>query len=213
MGRRKKPHCLALAADVKGIGMEGPISTHGQVTNLAKHIVSVEHEHWKIPDGTILAPIYKRIAGFLLDVIFVMSILSILGGRFDGQFRVMLAWDIVTWISPDFHHSLAWTIAILLTHFLYWRYTGLRFSRSLGQRVMGLAIVKENGDAMESKNWDLRAFQKLFYLIPILNLWLISRDLYRIHKRHTHQSQIDLRAGSIVAIANSLPVAYRGPIQ
>ena len=63
MGRRKKPHCLALAADVKGMTMEGPISTHGQVTNLAKHIVSVEHDHWKIPDGTILAPIYKRAAG------------------------------------------------------------------------------------------------------------------------------------------------------
>tara|TARA_B000000609_G_scaffold71092_1_gene53268 strand:+ start:5891 stop:6505 length:615 start_codon:yes stop_codon:yes gene_type:complete len=204
---------LALAADVKGMRMEGPISTHGQVTNLAKHIVSVEHDHWKIPDGTILAPIYKRVAGFILDVIFVMSVLSILGGRFDGQFRVMLAWDLTTWISPDFHHSLAWTIAILLSHFLYWKYSGLRFSRSLGQRIMGLAIVQENGDPMNSKNWDIRSFRKLLYLIPILNLWFISRDLFLIHKRHTHQSQIDLSAGSIVAIANSLPVAHRGPIK
>jgi uncharacterized RDD family membrane protein YckC len=193
--------------------MDGPISTHNQVTNLAKHIVSVEHDHWKIPDGTILAPIFKRSAGFLLDVIFVMSILSILGGRFDGQFRVMLAWDLTTWTSTDFHHSLSWTFAILMSHFLYWRYTGLIFSRSLGQRMMGLAIVKENGDAMDSKNWDQRAIRKLLYLIPIVNLWAISRDLLRIHKRHTHQSEIDLAAGSIVAIANSLPISYRSPIK
>ena len=204
---------MALVANVRGMRMEGPISMKNDVTNLAKHIVSVEHEHWKIPDGTILAPIYKRAAGFILDVIFVMSILSIFGGSFEGQYRVMLAWDLGVWTSPDFHHSLAWSIAILLTHFLYWRYTGLMLSRSLGQRIMGLAIVRENGDPMKSNDWDRRAIRKLMYLIPIVNIWVIYRDLIRIHLRHTHQSEIDLTVGSIVAIANSLPVAHRSPIK
>ncbi len=111
-----------------------------------------------------------------------------------------------------FSSLIAWTMLSSLS-FLYWKYSGLRFSRSLGQRIMGLAIVQENGDPMNSKNWDIRSFRKLLYLIPILNLWFISRDLFLIHKRHTHQSQIDLSAGSIVAIANSLPVAHRGPIK
>jgi len=204
---------VALVANVRGMVMDGPISTPNQGTNLAKHIVSVEHEHWKIPDGTILASIYKRVAGFILDVIFVMSILSILGGRFEGQFRVMLAWDLGILTSPDFHHSLAWWAAILLSHFLYWRYTGLIFSRSLGQRMMGLAIVRENGDSMNSKDWDVRSIRKLLYLVPLLNVYIIYRDLLRIHLRHTHQSDIDLAAGSIVAIANSLPIAHRSSIK
>ncbi len=99
MGRRKKPHWMALVANVRGMRMEGPISMKNDVTNLAKHIVSVEHEHWKMPDGTILAPIYKRAAGFILDVIFVMSILSIFGGSFEGQYRVMLAWEVIGRVS------------------------------------------------------------------------------------------------------------------
>ncbi|CAI8231977.1 MAG: Uncharacterised protein [Methanobacteriota archaeon] len=185
-----------------------PISTHGGITNLAKHIVSVEHEHWKIPDGTILAPVHKRAGAFMLDVIFVNALLSILSGS-----RVMLAWNLSMWTSADWDHSFAWAIAILFGHFLYWRYTGLILSRSLGQRLLGLAIVRDNGDAMESEDWDRRSVRKLLYLLPIINIWFIVRDVFRMHQRHTHQSEIDLAAGSIVAIANSLPVAHRGPIR
>ena len=78
---------------------------------------------------------------------------------------------------------------------------------------MGLAILQENGDPMNSKDWDRRSIRKLIYLIPILNIWAFYRDLIRIHLRHTHQSEIDLAVGSIVAIANSLPVAHRSPIK
>ena len=73
-----------------------PISTHGGVTNLAKHIVSVEHGHWNIPDGTILAPIHKRAGAFMLDVIFVNTLFSILSGS-----RVMYAWSLSMWTSSD----------------------------------------------------------------------------------------------------------------
>ena len=86
-------------------------------------------------------------------------------------------------------------------------------SRSLGQRIMGLAIVRENGDPMNSNDWDARSIRKLMYLVSILNIWVIYRDSIRIHLRHTHQSEIDLTVGSIVAIANSLPVAHRSPIK
>ena len=186
---------------------DSPISIHGGGT-LAQAIVSQENDHWSVPDGSILASWARRMVAFVIDVTIVYSVLNLsTGGMIANALNVGL------WASSDFHYSVAFATILLASHWLYWRVTGLAFSRSLGQRIMGLAIVQENGDPMNSNNWDVRSFRKLLYLIPILNLWFISRDLFRIHKRHTHQSEIDLSAGSIVAIANSLPVAHRGPIK
>ena len=45
------------------------------------------------------------------------------------------------------------------------------------------------------------------------SIYFGSYDLARISQRHTHQSNIDLRVGSIVAHANSLPPANRKHIK
>ena len=81
--------------------------------------------------------------------------------------------------------------------------TGLRYSRSLGQRMFGIAVLAEDGSAMTSKMWDQRARRKLIFLIPILNIIQGIRELARISQRHTHQSNIDLHVESIVAHADS----------
>ena len=112
-------------------------------------------------------------------------------------------------MSSDFHYSLAMLLILLISHWLYWKYTGLYYSRSFGQKLMGLAVLAEDGSEMTSKMWEQRAFKKLRYMIFPFSIYFGSYDLARISQRHTHQSNIDLHVGSIVAHANSLPPANR----
>ena len=121
----------------------------------------------------------------------------------------MDAWNITLWASPDFHFALAMAAILLTAHWLYWRLTGLRYSRSLGQRMFGLAVLAEDGSAMTSAMLDERAARKLVFLIPVLNAVFGIIELRRISSRHTHQSNIDLHVGSIVVHADSLPPANR----
>lgn len=185
---------------------DSPISLHGGT--LAKAIVSEEQGHWSIPDGTILANWERRVASFVIDVIIVNSVLMVATDS-----MVMNAWNLSLWISGEFHYSAAFAGVILASHWLYWRITGLAFSRSLGQKVLGIAIVMEDGSRVSSEMWDLRAARKLLYLLPIVNIYILVYELARISQRHTHQSNLDLRVGTIVALANSLPPSSRHHIR
>ena len=127
--------------------------------------------------------------------------------------QIIDAWNLTLWGSSNFHYSLAMAMLIFAAHWLYWRLTGLRYSRSLGQRMFGIAVLAEDGSAMTSQMWDQRAWRKLVFLIPILNIIQGVRELARISQRHTHQSNIDLHVGSIVAHADSLPPANRKHIK
>jgi len=181
-----------------------PISLQGGGT-LAKQLVAAEDGgHWPVPEGTILAGGVSRVAAFSVDVVIVTTILMVVTG-----WRIMDAWNITLWSSPDFHFALAMAVILLTAHWLYWRLTGLRYSRSLGQRMFGLAVLAEDGSAMTSAMLDERAARKLVFLIPVLNVVFGIIELRRISSRHTHQSNIDLHVGSIVAHADSLPPANR----
>jgi hypothetical protein len=79
--------------------------------------------------------------------------------------------------------------------------------------MFGIAVIAEDGSGMTSQMWDRRALRKLLYLLPVLNLYFGAYDLARISQRHTHQSNIDLHVGSIVAHADSLPPASRRHIR
>ena len=183
---------------------DSPISLQGGGT-LAKQLVAAEDGgHWPVPEGTILASGVSRVAAFSVDVVIVTTILMVVTG-----WRIMDAWNITLWSSPDFHFALAMAAILLTTHWLYWRLTGLRYSRSLGQRMFGLAVLAEDGSAMTSAMLDERAARKLVFLIPVLNVVFGIIELRRISSRHTHQSNIDLHVGSIVVHADSLPPANR----
>ena len=147
-------------------------------------------------------------ASFTVDVVIVTTILMVITGG-----RVIDAWNLTLWSSADFDHSLAQVFVILAAHWLYWRPTGVTSSRSLGQRMLGLAVVADDGSGMTSQMWDARALRKLLYLVPVLNLYLGAYELARISQRHTHQSNIDLKVGSIVVHADSLPPASRRHIR
>ncbi len=171
---------------------------------MAKRLVSVEHDHWNVPEGTVLAPLRRRAGAFFLDVIAVTGLLSIV-----SRWRILDAWNISLWTSAQFHHAAALAFVLLASHFLYWTWTGRRLSRSLGQRWFGLAVVADDGAPLPENAWDSRALRKILYLVPIINILLLVRDSLRIKQRHTHQSEIDLVVGSIVAFEDSLPAETR----
>ena len=189
-------------------GHDSPISINKGGTTLAKAIVSEDGGHWPVPEGTILASGVRRIASFVLDTVIVSSILLLITRGF-----LINLWNLTLWASYDFHYSLAMLFLLLGSHWLYWKYTGIYYSRSFGQKLMGLAVLAEDGSEMTSEMWDIRSLKKLAYLIFPFSIYFGAYDLARISQRHTHQSNIDLRVGSIVAHANSLPPANRKHIK
>ena len=186
---------------------DSPISIHGGGT-LAKAIVSQGQDHWSVPEGSILASWTRRLASFVIDVVIVFSVLMVVTG---GMIRSSL--NLSLWISADFHYAAAFSAILLSSHWLYWRITGLIYSRSLGQKMLGLAIVCDDGEKLSSKMWDRRSAWKLLFLIPIVNIYIGVYEIARISQRHTHQSNLDLRVGTIVAHAFSLPPASRRHIK
>lgn len=187
---------------------ESPISINPGKGTLAKAIVSEKDGHWSVPEGTVLASRVDRLASFVLDVIVITTIMSIITNG-----KIIYVWNVTLWLSDEFHYSLVMAFVFFAAHWLYWRYSGIYFSRSLGQKLFGLAIVADDGSEMTSAMWDKRVFRKLIYLIPIIGWYNGIYDLARISQRHTHQSNIDLKVNSIVVKAYSLPPFNRKHIK
>ena len=117
---------------------DSPIQMNPGGGTLAQQIVSSEQGHWSVPDGAILASGVRRTASFTVDVVIVTTILMVVTGG-----RIIDAWNLTLWSSADFHYALAQAFVVLVAHWLYWRLTGVAYSRSLGQRMLGLAVVVE----------------------------------------------------------------------
>ena len=191
------------------IDHDSPISlTPVSGVTLAKSIVSEqENEHWNLPEGTILASGVRRGTSLIIDIVIVTTLLMLA-----TRWELLHVWVIETWKTQP-QYSLAYTFVLLASHWLYWRITGLWYSRSLGQKMMGLAIVCTDGSAVTSEIWDRRAIRKLIYLVPLVNVAVAAYEVARIFQRHTHQTNLDLKIGTIVAHANSLPPANRKHIR
>ena len=173
---------MALAGDVLRETMadhDSPIQLNVGGGTLAKQIVSSEQGHASLPDGVILASGVRRMAAFTADVVIVTTILMVATGG-----RLLDAWNLTLWGSADFHFALAHALILMVAHWLYWRLTGLAYSRSLGQRLFGLAVIAEDGSALTSEMWDSRSMRKLVLLIPLLNLYVGAYELARISQRH-----------------------------
>jgi uncharacterized RDD family membrane protein YckC len=183
---------------------ENPISIHGKGPTLAKMAVGDDSGHWPVPEGTILAPLWKRVSAFMLDVIAFMGVLSIF-----TKWKILKAWSVSTLLSEHWWVVLVNWSVILVAAYLYQKYLVSTLGRSLGQRWFGLAVVREDGEPLHRTDYGRRAFAKLRYLLPILQIIFFIIDARHIRRRHTHQSSIDLACASIVVIANSLPPAKR----
>ena len=181
-----------------------PISIHGDGLTLAKQAVQGEGGHWPIPEGTILAPLWKRLAAFVLDTLPVMGVLFVLTKGW-----VVMAWNLSMLLTPQWWFVfLNWGL-LLGAFYLYHKVLVTWMGRSLGQYWFGLAVVREDGGRLPRVDCGRRAVAKLRYLVPLVNLWCFFVDARLIVRRHTHQSSIDLACASIVVIANSLPPAKR----
>ena len=99
---------------------DSPISINKGSTTLAKVLVSEDGGHWPVPEGTILASGVRRIVSFVIDTVIVSSILLLVTGR-----DLITAWNLKLWLSSDFHYALAMMLILLVSHWLYWKYTGI----------------------------------------------------------------------------------------
>ena len=183
---------------------DSPISTHGKGPTLAKLAVQDSGGHWPVPEGTMLAPLWKRISAFMLDTIAYMGVLAIF-----TKWRILDAFNFGLLTSEQWWVVLLNWGLILIAAFLYHKYTVHSMGRSLGQRWFGLAVVREDGEPLERRECERRAISKLRYLFPIVNIIFFTIDARHIRRRHTHQSSIDLACASIVVVANSLPPSKR----
>ena len=187
---------------------DSPISVHGKGPTLAKIAVQEQEGHWPVPEGTILAPLWKRISAYVLDSAVVMGVLVIATGSW-----VAYAWNFGAILSSEWYFVVVNWLLIIQMNYLYHKYTVSSIGRSLGQRWFGLAVVREDGEPLHRSDCGRRAISKLRYLIPVVNLYFLYKDGQFIRKRHTHQSSIDLACASIVVVANSLPPAKRSHLR
>ena len=187
---------------------DSPISVYGKGPTLAKIAVQEQEGHWPVPEGTILAPLWKRISAYVLDSAVVMGVLVIATRSW-----VAYAWNFGALMSSEWYFVVLNWLLIIQMNYLYHKYTVNCMGRSLGQRWFGLAVVREDGEPLQRLDCGRRATLKLRYLIPVLNLIYLYIDGRHIRRRHTHQSSIDLTCASIVVVANSLPPAKRNSLR
>jgi len=161
------------------------------------------------PEGMLIAPVWKRICAFMLDVVMVTLVLEVIT-RF--QFlSVLISWNYLTEsVDYMFPFLVTWLI-FFMSFYLYWKYSGRSLGRSFGQRAFRIAIVHDNGTALELHHWGPRAFGKLAYLLPIIGpLWFGLRDsLSARSKNSEHRTSLDKKNHTVAAVDWSLPLETR----
>ena len=138
--------------DFGGFMADNPVTVY-QGGTLAQQVLS------SAPEGMLIAPVWRRIAAFAIDVV-VMSLLLQVLTRF--QFlEILISWN---YLTEDLRYAtsflMTWVI-FFASLWLYWKYTGRAYGRSLGQRAFRIAIVHDNGTLLELHHFGPRAFHKL----------------------------------------------------
>ena len=150
---------------------ESPVTVY-QGGTLAQQVLS------SAPEGMLIAPIWRRIAAFAIDVI-AMSLLLQVMTRFTFL-EILISWNYLT-EGARYAATFLVTWALFFgSLWLYWKYTGRAYGRSLGQRAFRIAIVHDNGTLLELHHFGPRAFHKLRYLIPILG-WFFGFEMFFEH--------------------------------
>ena len=161
------------------------------------------------PEGMLIAPIWKRVVALGLDGFLISIILWFFtqGMLFSYIFSISL---LTTSQAP---FVLGSWVVLLTFYWLYFKYTGRQYGRSLGQRAMRIAIVHDDGSLLGINHWGRRAAHKLRYIIPILGqawgLW----DVYKTWRHETKRSPVDLANHTVAAVDWSLPVNTRNGLR
>ena len=161
------------------------------------------------PEGMLIAPIWKRVIALGLDGFLISIILWFFtqGMLFSYVFSISL---LTTSQAP---FVLGSWVVLLTFYWLYFKYTGRQYGRSLGQRAMRIAIVHDDGSLLGINHWGRRAAHKLRYIIPILGqVWGIW-DVYKTWRHETKRSPVDLANHTVAAVDWSLPVNTRNGLR
>ena len=149
----------------------------------------------------------------MLDVLLISIVLTFLTG---GQLTLnLLNFELLNGGAQYMlFFSSNWVI-LLTSHWLYWKYTGRAYGRSLGQRAFRIAIVHDNGTVLEKHHWGPRAVSKLVYLLPIIGpLWFGMRDAFKARsKDEEYRTAIDIKNHTVAAVDWSLPVETRNKLR
>ena len=161
------------------------------------------------PEGMLIAPIWKRVVALGLDGFLISIILWFFtqGMLFSYVFSISL---LTTSQAP---FVLGSWIVLLTFYWLYFKYTGRQYGRSLGQRAMRIAIVHDDGSLLGINHWGRRAAHKLRYIIPILGQAWGIWDVYKTWRHETKRSPVDLANHTVAAVDWSLPVNTRNGLR
>lgn len=182
--------------------------TDGAVTivkggTLAKSLINTA------PEGMLIAPAWKRVLAFMLDVILLSIVLNFVsrGQLLLSLYRV----DLLTQGGKSIGFFVANWFIFCASFYLYFKYTGQQFGRSLAQRGFRIAIVHDNGTVLERHHWGPRAIGKLIYLIPFVGaLWFGLRDAQRAGSPTAeYRTQLDKHHHTVAAVDWSLPSETR----
>jgi hypothetical protein len=176
---------------------ESPVTVY-QGGTLAQQVIQ------SAPEGMLIAPIWRRIAAFAIDVIAMALLLHGLT-RF-VFLEILFSWYYLTEDAQYAASFLGTWVIFFASLWLYWKYTGRAYGRSLGQRAFRIAIVHDNGTLLELHHFGPRAFHKLRYLIPILGWFFGIRDILRARsKTAEYRTSIDVSNHTVAAVDWSLP--------
>ena len=157
------------------------------------------------PEGMLIAPVWRRVTAFALDVVAVSLVLHLLS-RFTFL-EVLISWS---YLVEDTRYALSFAVTWVIffaSLWMYWKYTGRAFGRSLGQRALRIAIVHDNGTLLELHHFGPRAFDKLRYMIPIIGvIWFGMRDILRARSKGAeYRTSVDVNNHTVAAVDWSLP--------
>jgi len=182
---------------------DSAVSIHQGSGTLAQAVLS------SAPEGMLIAPVWKRVAAFMLDVVVITLVLHFLTGQ--KLLYFLMNYSLLT---EDLKYIAAFVLNWILlfsSHYLYFKYTGRTFGRTLAQRGFRIAIVHDNGTLLEAHHWGPRAFGKLFYLLPIVGvLWFGLRDVLRGRSKEAeYRTSLDVKNHTVAAVDWSLPSETR----
>ena len=183
---------------------DSPVSLHEGGGTMAQQAVAAT-----APEGMLITPIWKRIVAICLDAFLITIVVGFLTkGVF---YTYLVSWSLL--LTKQAPYVLLSLLIHLTMYWLYFKYTGRSYGRSLGQRAMRIAIVHDDGTLLGDIHWGKRARDKLRYVLPVIGVLIGLRDVYRIWKDGGQRSPIDYSNHTVAAVDWSLPAIPRGGLR
>ena len=184
---------------------DSPVSVHKPGTMAQAAIASTA------PEGMLIAPIWKRIVALCLDAFLITLIVALVDSS-SGYFYISLM-SLNSLLTKDAPYVIAAWIMHITFYWLYFKYTGRYYGRSLGQRAMRIAIVHDDGSLLGISHWGRRAAHKIKYIITFIGVLLGLWDALMTSRHETKRSPVDLANHTVAAVDWALPATTRGGLR